>query len=131
FRRSRIGPREKQPMRVAINELPLRRVAHHGERRTVAWNQHEVMRVGFKHAWRVGPAADEIDVLIDDILRIDRIVTAVDKNSGRGRRMPNEIFAAGKIAQDITVQIMPAHEGDGADGRIRTNCDVSGEESAE
>jgi len=79
------------------------------------------MRIGLKHERRVGPASHKVQVLIDNLLRIDRIVTAIDEDLGRGRQMPNQIFALSKIGQDIAMQIMLANERDGADrivGRI-------------
>ena len=67
---------------VAIDELPMRILINDPARRDAGRNQDEIVRVALEDLRRVGKREAEMDVIIDDGVGIDRVVTSVDKDLG-------------------------------------------------
>ena len=100
-----------------MDEPPFGCLSHNLDGLTVARQHHHVMRVGAQHGQRLGSAIDKLEILMDDSFRVNRVITPVDKHLGI-RQMPNQILAVREIAQHVAVQVMLAHERDGAESRV-------------
>ena len=64
-------------------------------------DQDEVVGIALEKLRRVGKREAEVDVVIDDGVGIDRVVTSVDKDLGRRREMPDQILAPVEVAEQI------------------------------